>query len=267
MYRDTLDQLTNSAVAKAALLRSNPGGYLVASMLAGIYVGLGIALIFNIGAPLAATQSPWVKTIMGICFGIALSLVIIAGSELFTGNNLMMMVGKWSGKVTSGDVAKIWALSWVGNLLGALLLSVVIQGSGVLNGINEQAFIQKVASTKMTLPYGVLLLRGILCNILVCLAIWCATRVKSESAKLIMIFWCLFAFITLGFEHSVANMTLLGIAMFQDPLPEYTAHLTWLGFAYNMFWVTLGNIIGGTFVIGGAYWFISRPVIVKVADN
>jgi nitrite transporter NirC len=76
-----------------------------------------------------------------------------------------------------------------------------------------------------------------------------------------MIFWCLFAFITLGFEHSVANMTVLGVAMFQNPLQEYAAHLTWAGFGYNMLWVTLGNIIGGTIVVGGAYWYISKPVV------
>jgi nitrite transporter NirC len=262
MYRDTLDQLSSAAVAKVALMRNNPGGYLISSMLAGLYVGLGIALIFSIGAPLAAAQSPWFKTIMGICFGIALSLVIIAGAELFTGNNLMMMVGKWNGKVTTGDVAKTWWVSWVGNLLGALLLAAILQGSGVLNGPVESAFIQKVATTKMTLPISVLLFRGILCNILVCLAIWCAARVKSEAAKLVMIFWCLFAFITLGFEHSVANMTLLGIAMFQNQLPEYATSLTWAGFGYNMFWVTLGNIIGGTIMVGGAYWYISKPVVV-----
>jgi nitrite transporter NirC len=262
MYRETLEQLSNTAVAKADLLRSNPGGYLVSSMLAGLYVGLGIALIFTIGAPLAAAQSPWFKTVMGICFGIALSLVIIAGSELFTGNNLLMMVGKWNGKVKTVDVVNTWWISWVGNLLGALLLSALLQGSGVLNGPVESAFIQKVAATKMTLPISVLIFRGILCNILVCLAVWCASRVKSEAAKLIMIFWCLFAFITLGFEHSVANMTVLGVAMFQNPLQEYAAHLTWAGFGYNMLWVTLGNIIGGTIVVGGAYWYISKPFVV-----
>jgi nitrite transporter NirC len=261
MYHETLEQMSNAAIAKAKLIRGNPGGYLVSSMLAGIYVGLGIALIFTIGSPLAAIQSPWLKTVMGMCFGIALSLVIIAGSELFTGNNLMMMIGKWNGKVTAGDVANTWWLSWVGNLLGALLLSAVLQEAGIFNGINEQTFIQKIASTKMSLPAVVLLYRGILCNILVCLAIWCAARVKSEAAKLVMIFWCLFAFITLGFEHSVANMTLLGVAMFQNPLPEFAPLLTWTGFGYNLFWVTLGNIIGGTIVIAGSYWYISKPTV------
>ena len=108
-----------------------------------------------------------------------------------------------------------------------------------------------VASDKMNTPFVELLIRGILCNILVCLAAWCACKLKEETAKLIMIFWCLFAFITSGFEHSVANMTLLSLSL-MVPHPE-TVSLA--GLAANLVPVSIGNIIGGAVFVGAAYWF------------
>jgi len=106
----------------------------------------------------------------------------------------------------------------------------------------------------MNAPFLELFMRGILCNTLVCLAIWCSMKLKEETAKLIMIFWCLFAFITSGFEHSVANMTLLSISLF-IPHPET---VSWAGLAANLVPVTLGNIVGGMLFVGIAYWYIAR---------
>jgi nitrite transporter NirC len=105
----------------------------------------------------------------------------------------------------------------------------------------------------MTLPFWTLVVRGLLCNWLVCLAVWCAARTQSETARLVMIFWCLFAFIGAGFEHSVANMTLLGIGLF---LP-HAAPVTWTGFAWNLAAVTLGNVVGGACFVAGLYWLAS----------
>ena len=110
----------------------------------------------------------------------------------------------------------------------------------------------ETAQTKMSLPWTELLARGILCNMLVCLAIWCSLRMKEETGKLIMVFWCLFAFITTGFEHSVANMTLLAAAL----LAPGATGVSGLGFLYNITVVTIGNFLGALF-IGGAYWYIS----------
>jgi nitrite transporter NirC len=112
----------------------------------------------------------------------------------------------------------------------------------------------KVAATKMTLSGGELLARGILCNWLVCLAVWTAGRTTSDSAKLVLIFWCLLAFVGSGFEHSIANQSLLSMALF---LP-HPGSVTWVGFAWNQGWVILGNIIGGSVFVGGLYWFASQ---------
>lgn len=97
-------------------------------------------------------------------------------------------------------------------------------------------------------------MRGILCNTLVCLAVWCSMKLKEEVAKLVMIFWCLFAFITSGFEHSVANMTLLSVSLF-IPHPET---VSWAGLAANLIPVTLGNMVVGILFVGIAYWYIEK---------
>ena len=139
------------------------------------------------------------------------------------------------------------AVCWVGNLIGSLVLAGMIVGSGALSHAAE--FIEKVSLAKMTYPGHELFLRAALCNWLVCLAMWMCARTKSDAAKCILIFWCLFAFISCGYEHSIANMTLLGMAL----IGPHEAALTWGGFFRNMFYVTAGNIVGGGLLVGAAY--------------
>ncbi|HEY3109130.1 MAG TPA: formate/nitrite transporter family protein [Chloroflexota bacterium] len=249
----TVEKIAVAAESKAATMRRSPLGYFVLSALAGVYVGFGIVLIFAIGAPLSAAGSPLTKAVMGASFGIALSLVIFAGSELFTGNNLFMTVGVLTGRARLLDLGALWLLCFVGNLLGSLLLAWLVVQSGVMSTDPQQAFVLSTTTTKMNLPFGTLLVRAILCNWLVCLGVWCAQRTQSETARLVMIFWCLFAFIGAGFEHSVANMTLLGIGLF---LPHGPA-IDWAGLVANLAPVTLGNVIGGVVFVAGAYWLAS----------
>ncbi len=190
------------------------------SALAGAYVGLGIVLIFAIGAPLQAAGSGATKAVMGASFGVALTLVIFAGSELFTGNNLVMSVGLLSRTVNGGG-----AHPGVDRQLRRQPRSARCswrwppRASGVLSKAPAKDFVLGVVAAKMAAPAGELFFRGVLCNALVCLAVWMGIRTKDETARLVLIFWCLFAFIGAGFEHSVANMTLLGIGLFlpHDP--------------------------------------------------
>ncbi len=250
MTEDSVGEAASVAETKVAYLRNNPLGYLVLSMLAGVYVGFGIVLIFAIGAPLIAANSPAAKLAMGASFGIALSLVIVAGAELFTGNNMFMTIGLLRRTVSPSGLALVWVFSFAGNLLGALGLAWLVARSGVFGGAPHLAVIENAVSTKMQLPFDTLFYRGLLCNWLVCLAVWTALRSKSEAGKLVMIFWCLFAFIAAGFEHSVANMTLLAIGLLQP----HGAGVSMAGFVHNMVPVTLGNIAGGGIFVGGAYW-------------
>jgi nitrite transporter len=253
MFNDVIEKVSNSSVAKSNLLKRSKGKYLVSSALAGMFVGFGIILIFTIGGLLSSVNSPATKIIMGMSFGVALSLVIMAGSELFTGNNMVMTIGALEKKVTLSDTFNIWIFSFIGNLLGSILLGYMYSKSGLATG-SVGEFIGKVSTAKMTAPAMELFIRGILCNILVCLAVWCSFKLKEETSKLIMIFWCLFVFITAGFEHSIANMTLLAIGLF---IP-HPATVTVSGYLYNIGIVTLGNMVGGILFVGLAYWYVSK---------
>jgi len=253
LFSEEINKVSKSAVVKSELLKKSKMRYLTAATLAGVYVGFGILLIFTIGGLLSVNASPATKIVMGASFGIALSLVIMAGSELFTGNNMIMTIGSLEKKVSWLDSMNIWIYSFVGNFIGSILLAALFVGAGLAKG-SSATFILKVSEGKMAMPTMELFLRGILCNMLVCLAVWCAFKLKEETAKLIMIFWCLFAFITSGFEHSVANMTLLSAAL----MIPHSATISIGGFAHNLLWVTLGNFVGGAVFIGAAYWFISK---------
>jgi nitrite transporter len=255
VVQDTIIAVGAASEKKNALLGTSLIRYLVLAALAGCYVGLGIVLIFAIGAPLSAAGSPFVKLVMGASFGVALTLVIFMGSELFTGNNMVQTIGVLTGKSSLTQLGAVWFWSYVGNLIGSLFLAWLVAQSGALGGEPQRGFVEATAAAKMALPFGAALARGILCNWLVCLGVWGAMRVQSEVAKLVLIFWCLFAFIGAGFEHSVANMTLLGIALFQS----HGDAVTWMGFLQNLIPVTLGNIIGGALMVGGLYWF-SSPI-------
>jgi nitrite transporter NirC len=249
----TVEKMALAAEGKAALLRRSPLGYAVLSALAGVYVGFGIVLIFALGGPLSAAGSPLTKVVMGASFGIALSLVIFAGSELFTGNNLFMTIGVLTGRTKLSELGIVWTLCFVGNLVGSLFLAWLVAQSGVLSADPQKTFVLNTVAAKMNMPFETLLIRGVLCNWLVCLAVWCAARTQSETARLGMIFWCLFAFIGAGFEHSVANMTLLGIGLFL-PHPDT---ISWAGFVANLIPVTIGNVISGVTFVGAAYWLTS----------
>lgn len=256
MFEATIDKITEISKSKVELLNASPKRYFILSMLAGMYVGFGIILIFAIGAPLNAAHAVGTKALMGASFGIALSLVIFAGSELFTGNNLVMTIGGLNRRISWFHVLKLWVVCWVGNLAGSLLLAYLILASGLADKAPVSEFITQIAASKMNTPWDQLFFRGILCNILVCLAVWLSLKLQDDTAKLILIFWCLFAFIGPGFEHSVANMTLLGVGLFISH-PET---ISWLGFFHNLIPVTLGNVVGGAVFVGAAYWYISSGI-------
>ena len=248
--KSTIAVLGDTAVSKVSQLHTSKSRYLTMTMLAGVFVGFGIILIFTIGGLLGPADFPGTKIIMGVSFGIALSLVLMAGADLFTSNNMIMTIGTLTKKTTWTETIQVWTFSYVGNFAGSILIAALFFFSGLATGSTAD-FINVAASDKMSLPFMELLVRGILCNILVCLAVWCAFKLKEETAKLIVIFWCLFAFITSGFEHSVANMALLSISL-MIPHPET---VTLAGLAANLVPVSIGNIIGGALFIGAAYWY------------
>ncbi len=251
MFQKEYASVSDAALAKVQFLHRNLFGYFLMSMLAGIYIGVGVLLAFTAGGMLA--EFAGAKLVMGACFGVALSLVVMAGGELFTGNNFVMAAGMLSGKVEGKDAGFLWIVCYIGNLCGGLLLAALYHLSGLGSGMVGQ-FINEAAQAKMQLAPMELFVRGILCNMLVCLAVWAGMKMNSESGKLIMIFWCLLAFFTCGFEHSVANMTLLAVAL----LRPLEMDLTIGGMVYNLAFVTLGNMIGGICLLAVPYYVAGK---------
>ena len=260
MYTVDIERMVEMVKRKVAYCQGNLLGYLLLSAMAGIYLGFGICLIFSIGAPFWADGSAGFKLVMGASFGIALTLVIFAGSELFTGNNMVGVIGVMSRAITVKQMGQIFFYSFVGNLLGSLGVAWLIAQAGVVGQAPQSDLLLKVAAGKMNGPAWELLVRGILCNWLVCLAVWMAARTTNDAAKILLIFWCLFAFVGSGFEHSIANQSILGLALF---LP-HGAEVTWMGLFWNQLWVVLGNVVGGGAFVGGAYWLCS-PVRAKAS--
>lgn len=252
---ETVGHFAQLSSTKARFLRDDPGGFAVSAMMAGAYVGMGIILIFAVGQ----TVDPSVRNlVMGASFGIALTLVVFAGSDLFAGHAMYSTMGRLTGTCTNIEVLLSWVSTWVGNLLGSIGLAVlfVIGGGGVVLEPSGHDLIHAVAVKKMSGSATELIARGMLCNWLVCLAMWAGARTKDDTTKCIIIFWCLYAFIAAGFEHSVANMTVFSISL----LSEHPSNVSLLGAGYNLLWVTIGNLLSGAIIMGVGYWIVAgRP--------
>ena len=250
MVLDTIENFSNMAVKKVKFLNSSISRYFAMSILASIYVGFAVILIISIGAPLHASGNPFLKTLIGVAFGIALSLVLFAGAELFTSNNMIMTIGVLDKKIKITSLIKLWIACYLGNFVGGILLAFAMKASGLIKG-DAAIFTGYLAHYKASAPFLKLLVKGILCNILVCLAVWTGARTKNDAAKLTLIFWCLFAFISSGFEHSVANMTLITLATITTKAVNIN------DLFHNIVPVTLGNIIGGA-LLGAVYFFVAK---------
>jgi nitrite transporter NirC len=179
-------------------------------------------------------------------FGVALTLVVFAGAELFTGNAMVMLQGLVARRVRVRDLFAVWVASLVGNFVGSVAFAAVVHGGGTLSGGPGAAMIGAVTKAKDAATGPQLFWRSVLCNMLVCLALWMAARTKSDGAKLAVLWWALLAFIGSGFEHSIANMTVFSLGVF-----EHTA--TWSMLFRNLAWTVPGNVVGGGVIIGAGY--------------
>lgn len=262
MYGETVSKVSDAAAAQIELIHKSLSAYLVHAAMAGAYIGLAIVLIFIFGTPLQGTVfAPISGVVMAGTFGIALSLVILAGSELFTGNAMIMSVGALSGRTTWSALGTVWVYSWVGNLFGSLFVAVLAVLAGAFP---DPSLVQGVATAKMTATPVQMFTRAMLCNWLVVLAVWCNFRLENPVAKLVMIWWCLLAFIGSGYEHSVANMTLLSMA---NLLPHSSAAISWTNMFYNIGIVTIGNSVSGVLFMGAAYYYIHSSYNLELPDS
>jgi formate transporter FocA len=255
-------------VKKAAM---DVGRMFVLAILAGAFIALGAVFATTVAAGTSGAMPFGIARLcVGIAFSLGLILVIVGGAELFTGNNLIVMA--WAnGKVSTLQLLRNWLIVYVGNFVGALATAVLLYFSGQFQFGNAAVGNAALATAhaKVSLGFGQAIVLGILCNGLVCLAVWLSYSGRSTADKIFAIIPPIAAFVAAGFEHSVANMYFIPVGLFiREGAPDSfwatigkTARdfpqLTWDRFLVgNLLPVTIGNVIGGAVLVGAFYWFV-----------
>jgi formate transporter len=266
-----LDALLPPAMARRAeeagvrKIATAPASLFTLAVLAGAFIALGG--VFATTALAGAGSAPWgpTRVLAGLVFSLGLILVVVGGAELFTGNNLIVMA--WAGRrVSTRALVKSWAIVYAGNFVGAAGTALLVFLSGAYRfgdgawGTTALA----IAVAKMRLGFGQAVVLGVLCNALVCLAVWLTYSARSTTDRVLVVVPPVTAFVAAGFEHSIANMYFVPLALliqdFDPPAIGPGPHAEALGWgsfiAWNLVPVTAGNLIGGTLLVALVYWFV-----------
>lgn len=245
--RQIAQRVASMGVAKA---RADSLTLLVLAVLAGAFISLG-AILFTVITTDSALGFGVTRLLGGLGFCLGLILVVIGGAELFTGNNLLAMA--WASRLITGrEVLRNWGLVYLGNVVGCLgtVLLVVLADITSLGGGSVGATVQQIVHAKAELSLVEAFARGILCNVLVCLAVWLAMGGHSVTDRILAIVLPISAFVTLGFEHSIANWFFLPLGLAMDEQGTLTLAASLLNLAV----VSIGNIVGGTLLVACVYW-------------
>ncbi len=273
--RNTVDSLMpqDMALACEAAGTTKAGRDAIALLVLGILAGAFIALgaMFMTVVVTGAGDLPWgmAKLLGGLVFSLGLILVIVGGAELFTGDSLMI-VACASRRITLRSLLRAWALVYVGNMIGAMgtALFVFLSGQHTFAGGGVGQTALTIASTKAALPTIELFFLALLCNVLVCLAVWMSFGARSTTDKVMVIVPPVTAFVAAGFEHSIANLYFLPYALaikagasvdFWSAIgqtPDAYAAITLGAATHNVIVATVGNLIGGSLMVGAVYWLV-----------
>ena len=235
---------------------------LVLAVLAGAFISLGglFSMVVVTGTELGYGLS---RLLGGLAFCLGLILVVVGGAELFTGNNLLAMA--WASRlITTRDVVRNWVIAYLGNVIGCLGTVALVVWAGLGQGAVGETTLG-IAEAKAGLPLGVAFARGILCNALVCLAVWLAMGGRSVTDRVLAILFPITAFVAIGLEHSIANWFFLPLGLALDE----AGRIGLAGAGRNLAAVTAGNIVGGTLLVAGIYWtaYLRRTGGPSVADS
>lgn len=252
--RQVAEQVQAVGVVKARL---PPLAMLMLGLSAGGFIALGalysVVVFADPTLPFAAS-----RLLGGLAFSLGLVLVVIAGAELFTGNNLLVMA--WAdGKITTGEVVRNWIVVYFANAVGAMGIALVVwlARHGDMNQGAVAAQYVAIAAAKTAMPFWEAFFRGVLCNLLVCLAVWMAMAGRGVTDKILAVIFPVSAFVAAGFEHSVANMYLIPLGILLAPGVAVAGAVPgWAGFLSNLVPVTLGNIAGGSILVAAVYHLI-----------
>ena len=237
----------------------------ILGIFAGVYIGFAAAIATLISSDASKFIGVGLTKFMtGSVFSFGLMLVIMAGAELFTGNNLMIM-SVLEKKVKMNEVLKKWLIVYIANFVGSVLLAFIIYKTDLWKGKDFLTGVQalKIANAKVNLSFGAAFFRAICCNWLVCLAVWMAVGARTVIGKIFAIYFPIMTFVALGFEHCIANMYFIPMGLFLKGTGAAAAsgldlsNLT-VGnfFTVNLLPVTLGNMLGGILFVGAAYWLV-----------
>jgi len=255
--KEIAERVENIGVTKARLPLLTTA---TLGVLAGGFIGLG-ALYFTLVTSDSSLSFAASRLLGGLTFSLGLILVVVAGAELFTGNNLLVMA--WASyRITTGELVRNWVIVYLANFLGAigLVLLVFLSGHWQMEEGAVGTNAVTIAAAKVALSFSEAFFKGILCNILVCLAVWLALAARSVVDKIFAVIFPISAFAAAGFEHSIANMYFipLGILLKDRILVSGAENLSWSGLWSNLVPVTLGNIVGGGVMVALIYYFVYR---------
>jgi len=258
--KEIAERVENVGVTKANLALPSQ---VALGVLAGGFIGLG-AMFFTLVVSDTSLSFAVSRVLGGAAFSLGLILVVVAGAELFTGNNLLVMATV-AGRIPASKFLQNLVVIYLANFVGALGLAalVALSGHGQMGNSAVGKTALSIAAAKCVLPFGEAFLKGVLCNVLVCLAVWLAMAGRTVTDKVLAIVFPITAFVACGFEHSVANMYFipLGVFLREQAVASGAANLNalnWAGLAHNLLPVTLGNLAGGAGMVGLVYWVIYR---------
>jgi formate/nitrite transporter len=258
--KEIAERVENVGVTKASLPVLSQAAL---GVLAGGFIGLG-AMFFTLVVSDASLSFAITRVLGGVAFSLGLILVVVAGAELFTGNNLLVMATV-AGRIPASKFFQNLIVIYSANFVGAAGLAglVALSGHWQMGGSGLGQTALSIAAAKCALPFGEAFFKGVLCNVLVCLAVWLAMAGRTVTDKVLAIVFPIAAFVACGFEHSVANMYFipLGIFLSERMAASGAANLdvlNWAGLVRNLLPVTLGNLVGGAGMVGLVYWVIYR---------
>ena len=251
MTRKLVESIALAGLEKYRLSKSAPARYMSRAAVAGAFIFIGTLISCLCAAWFYSDNLPVAKLIGAASFSAALILVVLLGGELFTGCSLVMGISLYEETVSPAALLRVWVMSYVGNFIGILILSLLLAGSGASRGLLS-AYLVICVPAKLTAPWYGLLLKGVLCNFLVCLGVFAGFKLQSECGKALAIVLVITTFVLCGLEHSIANMAFFSLYALLIPGADFA------GMGWNLLWVTLGNILGGAVLLGLPLWFCAE---------
>lgn len=247
--RSYVEKAADSGLRKVTLLQTDPRRYMVRSILAGMYLAIVVFVYWSLAHNLHDTS--FGKVIASAFFGVGLTIIVFTNAELFTSNNMYLAVSSAEGHTSWVETGILWAVCYFGNLVGSLVIAGLLYAAGSLGDLPADHALYSGAVHKAHQAAGVIFVKGILANWVVCLAVRLALRCKEDLAKIAVMILVVFIFLYLGFEHSIANMGTFSMSLLGH------GELTVSDALFNLTFSTLGNIVGGALFLGLPFAYIN----------